>query len=219
MIIVDTRGELCPLPLIKTKKAVSTASEGDIIKVISDNNTAKSNLMDYITELGFEPALTTEGKEHHIQFTVGKLIAKVKSSPAFEKTPECPVPSGGSASALNGNSNFGIGGYTIVIKSTLMGDGDPKLGAMLMRAYINSLPEIDIKPKTIILYNEGVKLALIGSDTAETLKELVTSGIELIVCGTCVDFYDIKKQLAVGKISNMYNISTLMSESAFIAYP
>lgn len=210
MTIVDARGELCPLPLIKTKKAVSQASTGDVIEVISDNDTAKCNLMDYITELGFEPNYRMEDQTHYIRFTVGEQLVGLKNNANFEKTPECALPKVQAEQTT---------GYTVVIKSMKMGDGDPVLGAMLMRAYINSLPEVDLKPKTIILYNEGVKLALKDSDTAETLKELANSGIEIIVCGTCVDFYDVKEQLVVGKISNMYNISTLMSESTFIAYP
>ncbi|MFI3330318.1 MAG: sulfurtransferase-like selenium metabolism protein YedF [Rikenellaceae bacterium] len=205
MIRVDARGELCPLPLIMTKKAISAACEGDIIEVLSDNDTAKCNLMDYISELGFETQYTFENNVHQIVFSIGKSAEQIKANPIFTQEPSCPVPQ---------KNN-----YTVVIKSTTMGEGDEKLGAILMRAYINSLQELEKKPKTIILYNEGVKLATKGMDTADSLAELTAKGVEIIVCGTCVDFYDVKAQIKVGKISNMYVISTKMSESDFIAYP
>ncbi len=207
MTRVDARGELCPLPLIKTKKAISVASKGDIIEVLSDNDTAKGNLLDYITELGFAPAYTLEEGVHRIIFTVDKGAETLAQTPAFNQEPTCPVPA-------PGKKNF-----TVVLKSLTMGNGERELGEILMRAYINSLPELDNKPNKIILYNEGVKLALEGADTADTLLELYNSGIEIIACGTCADYYQIKDKLKVGKISNMYVISTVISESDLVAYP
>lgn len=201
MIKIDTRGELCPLPLIKTKKAIASSADGETLEVLTDNDTARDNLLDYITELGFKPACATDSGVHTIVFSLDGHAVDLSVDPV------CPVPT------------ITKQGFTLVLKSSLMGEGDPTLGAMLMRAYINSLSELDVKPTTIIIYNSGVSLAVEGSDTSLSLKKLADEGIEIIVCGTCADFYELKDKLAVGKISNMYKISSLLSEASKIVVP
>lgn len=208
MKTIDTRGHLCPTPLIMTKKAIKESGQGETIEVISDNDTSKCNLLDYIAELGYQAECMTAGSEHRIIFTLDSNANNAVNYTVTEYF--CPAPT-----PLKGIGS----GYTIVLKSRYMGDGSVELGAMLMRACVNSLGELDRLPKSIVMYNEGVMLAVTGCDTADSIKKLSDMGVEIIVCGTCVDFYGIKDQLAVGTISNMYKINTILSESDNVIYP
>lgn len=197
MQIIDTKGKLCPAPLILTKRAIKNAQIGSKFTVLCDNDTAKNNLMTYLSELGFAPVCTVVDDIFNIEFKFSQTETK--------------------------NVNIGdycsSNGYSIVLKNRLMGDGDPNLGAMLMKAFVNSLVDCEILPKNIVIYNEGVFLALSDEDTAETLVKLSDKGVNIVVCGTCVDFYDVKSRLAVGTISNMYKITEILSQSSHVIYP
>lgn len=197
MEIIDVRGKQCPAPLIITKRAIKGAAEGVVFKVLCDNETAKNNLLTYLKELDF----------------VANCSGDVNFEIVFEVKSVIKVDNVNVGDYCNGN------GYCVVLKGKLMGDGDEKLGVMLMRAFVNSLTDSDILPKNIIIYNEGVFLALEGNDTAESLKTLADKGVTVTVCGTCVEFYGVKERLAVGNISNMYKITEILSQSSNVIYP
>ena len=80
----------------------------------------------------------------------------------------------------------------VVIDSLHMGKGDIELGRILM--------------KTILFYNEGVKLAIEGAESLQDLKSLEERGVEILSCGTCLNFYGIAEKLRVGSVTNMYTI-------------
>ena len=109
--------------------------------------------------------------------------------------------------------------YMVVIKSLHMGQGDEALGTLLMKSYVNVLPELDYLPQVICLYNEGVKLAIEGSPVLESLQKLESKGVKIIVCGTCTEYYKVSGQLKVGSISNMYHIASLLSTMPKVVYP
>lgn len=207
MKIIDTRGKLCPLPLIMLKKEVDQTPIGESISVITDNETAKCNLCDYIRELG---ATVTEKKEDGyttLSFQVSRHSEKAApmSCPSTSAPTTSPTPKGD---------------YVIVAKSNKMGTGDEELGGILMRAFINAIGELDHLPTHIILYNSGVLLAIKGTDTADTLAQLNDKhGIRIIVCGTCADFYGIKDKIQTGTISNMYRIMELQANAGHVIYP
>lgn len=207
MNTIDTRGLLCPTPLIMTKRAITASNVGDRIEVLSDNDTAKCNLLDYIKELGYEAECANDNGTFRITFSIDTQ-ATLSMDRHSDTQIFCATP-----------QESKRGDYVVVLKSEFMGDGERELGAMLMRACINSLSELDSLPATIVIYNSGVMLAVTGTDTAESLKKLSDRGIEIIVCGTCVDYYNVKDQLAVGTISNMYRINTILSQTNHVVYP
>jgi selenium metabolism protein YedF len=94
----------------------------------------------------------------------------------------------------------------ILVASEFLGAGDDKLGSMLMKSYMYALTESDVKPKTMLFLNSGVKLTTEGSDSLESIKTLESQGVEIMSCGTCLDFYGLKEKLAVGQVTNMYSI-------------
>ncbi|MFI3295252.1 MAG: sulfurtransferase-like selenium metabolism protein YedF [Rikenellaceae bacterium] len=209
MEIVDTRGMLCPQPLIVTKRAINKLSEGTQVEVLYDNETAKDNLLSFLRELKIEPSLTTNaGGDSVIRFVLGEGSSSMDLPSDDEIV--CPVESATSAEK---------GGYVVAIRSELMGEGDPKLGAILLRAFINTLPDSGkALPSHIVLYNSGVRVALTGVDCAESLAKLEEMGVKIIACGTCLDYYEVKSQLAVGKVGNMLDIAQTLVSAHHVVY-
>lgn len=97
-----------------------------------------------------------------------------------------------------------------------MGVGDEALGKMLTRSFLNNLITQKILPSHIVLYNSGVLLALDGTDSANALKELEKRGVEILMCGTCIDYYQLKDKMALGKVSNMMAITSQLIDAAKI---
>jgi selenium metabolism protein YedF len=204
MKIVDARGELCPKPLIMAKQAISQLEPGEQIEILSDNETSYNNLMTFLKALGTNPQSSKENDVYRIIATSGGQA----NTPALNPEAYCET----STPAQKGN-------FVVAIKSNKMGEGDDQLGKMLIRGFINALPELTNLPSHIIFYNSGVFLATKGTDTAETLKKLEQAGVNIVVCGTCVDFFNLKDQMETGTISNMYHIATLLASTGHVIYP
>jgi selenium metabolism protein YedF len=100
-----------------------------------------------------------------------------------------------------------------------MGIGEEALGAILMRSFLKTLVDIETKPSRLILVNSGVRLSSEGSEVLETLRALSENGVEILSCGTCLDFYGLKEKLKVGKISNMYDIAQSLMEADRLIRP
>jgi selenium metabolism protein YedF len=107
----------------------------------------------------------------------------------------------------------------VYISSQFLGTGDEALGAILMRSFLKTLLDIEIKPSRLILVNSGVRLSSEGSEVLETLRTLSEKGIEILSCGTCLDFYGLKEKLKVGRISNMYDIAQSLLEADRLIKP
>ena len=100
-----------------------------------------------------------------------------------------------------------------------MGEGNEQLGKALMKGFIYALTELEKLPKTILLYNGGAKLSVEGSDSLEDLKLLESQGVEILTCGTCLNFYEISDKLSVGSVTNMYAIAEIMRKASKIIKP
>lgn len=198
---IDTRGKLCPLPLIMLKKTIDEAKQGEPMEVLTDNETALSNLKRFLKELKCQFTEETQNGVFVLRFIAPGKVVLSKEPEAYCET----------ASKKSGN--------VIVFNSRFMGKDNQELGAILIRSFINALPELDELPQKIVMYNEGVFLAKKDTDTADSLIRLQEKGVEVIVCGTCVDYFDLKKDLAVGTISNMYSIIKVLSEANHIINP
>ena len=107
----------------------------------------------------------------------------------------------------------------VVLRSGKMGEGNDELGAVLMKGFIYALTELDNLPETILLYNGGAPLSCEGSDSLEDLKTLEAQGVEIMTCGTCLNYYGLSDKLAVGTVTNMYAIAEKMSEADTIICP
>ena len=100
-----------------------------------------------------------------------------------------------------------------------MGRGNDELGAVLIRAFMHTIAGQAEKPDVMIFYNTGVKLALQESEVLDDLKELAAAGVEMLVCGTCLNYFEAKDRLGVGVVSNMYDIVGTMSKAGRLINP
>ncbi|MBE6043327.1 MAG: sulfurtransferase-like selenium metabolism protein YedF [Clostridium thermopalmarium] len=107
----------------------------------------------------------------------------------------------------------------MVISSDKMGEGEEEIGKILMKNFMYALTEAEDIPSTIIFYNGGAKLVSKDSLVIEELKKLEELGVEILTCGTCLNYYNLTEELAVGKITNMYTIVEKMSASKKIIKP
>ena len=97
--------------------------------------------------------------------------------------------------------------------------GNDELGGALMKAFVFALSPQEPLPATILCYNGGVKLTCEGSESLEDLKSMAARGVEIMSCGTCLNFYDLKEKLAVGEVTNMYVIVEKMSGADRVVRP
>ena len=107
----------------------------------------------------------------------------------------------------------------VVLSSNQMGNGSEELGQILMKGFIFALTELDELPSTVLLYNSGVKLSTEGSNSIEDLKTLQAQGVEILSCGTCLNYYDLTEKLQVGDVTNMYFILEKMAQADKIIRP
>jgi selenium metabolism protein YedF len=180
---VDTRGLPCPRPVIETKKALER-SGSDSILVIADRKESCENVERFARSQNCE--VSTAEKD-------GLFNIIIKPSGAIKQNKESA--------------------YVVLITSSLFGDGEEKLGEILMKSFLNTLWDSNPKPARIILINDGVHLTVEGSEVLDALKLLENDGVEIFSCGTCLEYYKLKDKLQVGLISNMYDIVNSLLES------
>lgn len=111
------------------------------------------------------------------------------------------------------------GPFVIVVSEDKMGRGNAELGTVLIKAFMHTVASQAKKPDVMIFYNTGVKLTVQGSDVLEDLKQLESEGVQVLVCGTCLNYFEIKDKLAVGVVSNMYDIVETMSSAGRLLVP
>ncbi len=109
--------------------------------------------------------------------------------------------------------------YVVAFQRDHLGDGPEDLGKILIKAFINTLPETPNAPTALIFQNAGVLLACEGTPVFESLKKLEDRGIQILSCGTCLDYYQKKEALVVGRVSNMYEIVEMLSKAGHVLYP
>lgn len=204
MLIVDTSGQLCPAPLIATKRALRETADGESFQVITDNRNSFSNisrfLRDNLTAFSFTESdgiwtLTVKKTD-----SIGEI-----TDPSEYCTTDIP--------------HFSKGSHIVVFSSDKMGDGDDNLGSLLMRNFILAIKELDLLPDKMVFYNSGVHLVSDQSPVTGHLKELEKMGVTLLVCETCAKHYSIADDISTGVLSNMFEIAQAMASSGNIIRP
>lgn len=198
-IVVDARGKACPTPVIMTKKAVESAP-GKTVKVIVDNEVAKENVSKFAASINYKVGV--ESKEGLFYLTLTPLPGAAQGV-AAENLPD----------VIQCETTTESQPYVVVVTTDTFGQGDPALGKLLMKNYIYAIKELERKPSSLIFLNRGVFLTTEGSEVINDLKELETAGVEIISCGTCLDYYQLKEKLQVGSVGNMYTIAEKMSKN------
>ena len=200
--IIDCKGMACPLPVVNAKKAAEAMSPGDVLTVLVDNEIAVQNLSRFAEHKGFGVSAQKKGeKEYAVIMSISGEVVESK-----EEEVACVMDSRRK-------------GMLVVLSGNVMGTGDAKLGTSLMKAFVFALTKQDQLPDTILCYNTGAYLTCEGADTLEDLKLLESEGVTILTCGTCLDFYGLKEKLAVGGVTNMYDIVERMENAAQIIKP
>lgn len=189
--IIDAKGKACPMPVMMAKEAI-TAGESEFT-VLVDNTTAVGNLQRLAKNQGFD-ATVTEGEGVY--------------SLAFVKNGNAPAPAAEAAAPAACGA-----GYTVFVGRDIIGSGDRELGTNLMRMFFYTLSQGEDKPGAVLFMNAGVKLPTLDEQVVEHLKALSAVGVEILVCGTCLNFYGLTDRLRVGTVSNMYDIVTRMQKA------
>ena len=200
---IDCKGMACPLPVVNAKKAAEELHSGDVLTVLVDNEIAVQNLTRFAEHKGFR---VSADKKQDKEYAVIMHI----SGAAAEESKDAEV-----ACVMDSRRK----GMLVVLSANVMGTGDAKLGTSLMKAFVFALTKQDQLPDTILCYNTGAYLTCEGADTLEDLKLLESEGVTILTCGTCLDFYGLKEKLAVGSVTNMYDIVERMEIAAQIIKP
>jgi len=195
MKIVDARKKACPQPVIMTKKE---ADEGALeITVIVDNEIAKENVTKFGLQSKFR--VTSENKDDGIYLVLKKEGEENNISEVLVEAKKVP--------------EAGKGSFGYLITTDKLGKGSDDLGRILMKSFLYTLSEKKPYPDFMIFLNTGVKLTTEGSESIDDLMKLKEGGVEIVSCGTCLDFFEIKSKLKVGSVTNMYDIVDKISGS------
>jgi selenium metabolism protein YedF len=181
---VDARGLACPQPVILTRNALQ---ESDVVITIVDNETAQLNVSRMAEKARAKVKIEQREDGTYLHIRKGETRQEeIVAQPAA-------LPAGGP--------------LVVTIPSEFMGRGDEELGHILIRGFFHTLGEAEPLPDTLVFFNSGVKLVVDGSPVLEDLEELCGRGVEILACGTCLSYYELKEKVAVGEVSNMYTIA------------
>lgn len=198
MVELDGFGKACPMPLVMVKKEIDKGNTDITIKV--DNGTAVKNITRLAKKKGL--GFTVTAIEGGSSIVIGGELAEGDEEAAAAAGASCGI----SANAC---------GYSVFIGKDFVGDGDRELGYNLMKMAIYTLNQADVPPMNLLFMNAGVKL-LCGEEAQiiDSVKEMMDKGTDVLVCGTCLNYYNLADELKVGEVSNMYDILERMHESA-----
>ncbi|MBF0406877.1 MAG: sulfurtransferase-like selenium metabolism protein YedF [Candidatus Riflebacteria bacterium] len=200
---VDARGLACPQPVLLAKKAIE---ENEEVKILVDNETAVENILRIAAKMNCKVQVSeSQGNTREVMI---KRSTETSVSVIAESEKACIADSVKNKRKV-----------VIVLSDNCMGRGDDQLGDILIRSFLHTISEMSVKPAKIICYNAGVKLAAKGSSVIDDLRRLSEVGVEILVCGTCVKFYDIADQIGVGIISNMYDIADSLTNADHVLKP
>lgn len=197
---IDARNITCPKPVIMTLQALKDLPAGESLEVLVNDETAVGNLTRLATEKHCTLTMDERGDD-----TAMILVPEgaVEVGSAEEEAAEiCDLPA-------TGSQVFAFG-------SASMGSGDPELGKILVKGLIYALSQQDQVPSTCLFYNDGAQLTCEGSESVDDIRELEARGCTILTCGTCLDYHKMRESLAVGGVTNLYEIAQIMSSHTVV---
>jgi selenium metabolism protein YedF len=186
---IEAKGRPCPQPVVLALHALEKCGTAETLSVLVDNEAAVENLKRMASQKGRAAAVQAGAGEWRVE------IGPAAGTPCV--TPE-PASFSYAASPA--------GGAVVAVGTGTLGRGSDELGHILMKGFLYALAQLETPPKTVLFFNGGAKLTAAGSESLEDLKTLEGRGTEILTCGTCLDYYGIKAELAVGSVTNMYHI-------------
>lgn len=205
MITINAIGDNCPIPVVKTLNTIRELKNAEVIETLVDNETAVQNLTRMANQKGYGVKSEKLGdKEFKVTVTVGD--AALNQTVDTEEV-SCILPRTGKKNTV------------VVISSKAMGHGSDELGTALMKGFLYALGQQEQLPATILFYNGGASIPCEGSVSLEDLRSMEAQGVEILTCGTCLNFYGLTEKLAVGTVTNMYTIVEMMNGADIIIKP
>ena len=201
---VNAMGDQCPIPVIKTRNAINELKEAAVIEVEVDNEVAVQNVSRFAASRNFK-VKAEKIEEKHFKITIDAAPTGETAADTSEEQISCGVDRRGDT--------------IVAVNSATMGIGNDELGKVLIKGFLYAVSQLEELPKTILFYNGGATLTTEGSASLEDLKNMEAQGVTIKTCGTCLDYYNLKDKLAVGTITNMYDIVETMDKAAHIIRP
>lgn len=202
---VNAIGDTCPLPVVKAKNAIKELGGSGTVEVKVDNEIAVQNLGKMAQQKGY--GFKSE-KNGTAEYTVTLEVGEAAAAAGVEDISEsCAVIPAAQKKVV------------VAINSARMGHGHDELGTVLMKGFIFALTQQDVLPSTILFYNGGANLTVEGSASLEDLKNLEAQGVEIMTCGTCLNYYNLSDKLAVGEVTNMYSIVEKLTTADLVVMP
>jgi len=197
MLDLDYSQFQCPHPVVETRKQMLTNPEKTISVLLGDQ-TAKENVSRLAEKMGYQVIAVDEAANFRLTLT-----PTGQQQPAQEK--KVPKQADGEVVVFCGSDQ--------------MGQGDEEFGQILMKNFLATLLELDPLPDCILFVNSGVKLVCAGSEALEALNKLACRGVDIASCGLCLEFYHLKDQLKVGRVTNMLEIAEAQMHAAQLLKP
>lgn len=191
MECLDLKGKTCPIPVIETKKFLEGRTV-DEIEVVVDDPTASENVRRFLGSKGYSTTVVQDGDIYRVEGCREK---------------------GSTAEQVQEKRSL------VFIDGETMGRGSDDLGKILMRSFLNTIKELETIPWRMVFVNAGVKLVVSESEYIKILKEIEKLGVDIIACGTCLDYFHLKEKVDVGRISNMFEIVTSFNEATNVIRP
>lgn len=188
---IDARGLSCPAPVLQTKAALQTESPGSV-KVVVDNAAAQQNVQRFLESQGFQTVLEQAGSDYRVIGTCADAAAAGR-----QHQPEAEPQAEGKK-------------IMVLCATDRIGFGDDELGLKLMVNFLRTLKEMGGDLWRLVFVNNGVKLTIDGSEVLDDLKNYEKEGLKILVCGTCLDYFNLLDRKQVGETTNMLDIVTAM---------
>jgi len=201
---IDVRDLACPGPVLKLRELLNEG-EREITMHVADE-LCRSNVTRFAASRNAEAEVEDPGD--------GTFVVRINAGGDSTGT-----RSGEEALMVSEVSGATVGPRVVQITAGTMGSGDDELGALLLRSFLKTQAELEQKPDAILFYNDGVKLCCEGSYLLDDLRSLEAAGIEIIACGTCLNFFELSEQLRVGRVTDMLEIAGRLAEAGSIVRP
>ena len=212
MIKVNALGDACPIPVVKTKNAIRQMKGAGTVETLVDNEIAVQNLTKMANQKGY--GVKSE-KIADDQFKVTMEI----SADAAALIPDADAEANESGTECLVSPSAHQKKIVVAVTSSVMGTGNDELGAVLIKGFLYALTQQEEVPSTILFYNGGAALTCEGSASIEDLKSLEALGVEILTCGTCLNYYKLSEKLAVGGVTNMYEIAERLTTADVVVRP
>ena len=190
--VIDAKGKACPMPVIMAKKEIDLGTKFFAIEV--DNNIAVENLKKLANSQGFEITLEETEGIYLVHFSNGCEECQEVLNKIQGKKP--------------------LGDWCIFVGKDIIGAGAEELGKSLMKMFFYTLSEDEDLPKAVLFMNDGVKVPTLNEQAIEHLEVLAQKGVNVLVCGACLNYYNLENELKVGNVSNMYDIVGVMKSTS-----